>query len=70
MPALVGTLNRSSSLAGSTALTFAGEQAGEEVMKEDALDWATAGVFVCRKECTNDGGEAWREEVVLIEWEQ
>jgi pre-rRNA-processing protein TSR4 len=70
MPALVGTLNRNSTVAGSTALVFGEAVSAEEgVMKEDALDWATAGVFVCRNECTVEG-EAWREEVVLIEWEE
>lgn len=62
MPYLVTLLNRSDRLDGSTATERAPGR------PEEGLDWASVLVFTCRGECMNDG-ESWREEHVLVEWE-
>ncbi|KDE05632.1 hypothetical protein MVLG_04003 [Microbotryum lychnidis-dioicae p1A1 Lamole] len=42
---------------------------GEE--EEDSFDWASVWVFTCADECVNEQSQqAWREDVVLIEWEE
>lgn len=73
MPYLVGLLNKSMALAGSTALG-SGDMKGKEnrnVMEEDGLDWASVWIFTCLGECLPEGEvSGWREEECMIEWEE
>ncbi|GAA5950902.1 hypothetical protein JCM21900_000367 [Sporobolomyces salmonicolor] len=67
MPHLVSVLNKTEGLRGRDAF-------GDEKREGEGLDWATVWVFSCTKECgeERDGGrrEAWREERVMVEWEE
>ncbi|ORY74087.1 programmed cell death protein 2 [Leucosporidium creatinivorum] len=63
MPNLVALLNRDSA-----KRDKGGE--GKNVMEQDGLDFATVWVFACVGECVGESDEAWREERVLVEWEE
>lgn len=61
MPNLVAVLNRHRS-----------QSAGSD---DDGLDWATVWILSCVDECTDVAvssglDEAWKEEQVLVEWEE
>lgn len=67
MPALVALLNRDAE----KRRKLAGQGKGKSVMEEDGLDFATVWVFACVGECLEkDAEEGWREERVLVEWEE
>lgn len=75
MPHLVGVLN-SSGLALRTGSEDEGPE-GEKVRVEEqgGQDWACVWVLSCEAECAGgvDGGqegENWKEERVLVEWEE
>lgn len=73
MPALVGLLNRARAKAeGEGSKKVEGGKKG--VMQEDGLDFASVWVFACVGECCDDEGEGvaegWREERVMVEWEE
>ena len=81
MPALVGLLNRSSAGKGKGS-EGGGQGQGLGLMQEDGLDFASVWVFACVGECCDPdpgaegegageggGGVGWREERVLVEWE-
>lgn len=76
MPHLVGLLNRSSKLDGCTALGPAEDRAkAKGVMEEDGFDWASAWIFTCLGEClgraeADEVVDGWKEELVMIEWEE
>ena len=44
-------------------------------VERSGMEWGTCMIFACEKDCceADDGGEAkgcWREEVVLIQWDE
>ncbi|GAA5889659.1 hypothetical protein JCM5296_002424 [Sporobolomyces johnsonii] len=67
MPHLVSVLNKTEGLRGLSAF-------GDEKKEGEGLDWATVWVFSCTRECGDEGEggrrEAWREERVMVEWEE
>lgn len=72
MPNLISVLNRTSGLNGTSP--YGEDKEVGEKGKDEGLDWATVWVFTCGAECA-DGGkkgerETWREERVLVEWEE
>ena len=46
---------------------------GEDKEAKGGMDWGTCMIFSCEKDCCLEGGketkEAWREEVVYIQWD-
>lgn len=46
---------------------------GEDKDAKRGMDWGTCMIFSCEKDCHQEGGketkEAWREEVVYIQWD-
>ncbi|GAA5907350.1 small subunit rRNA maturation protein TSR4 [Sporobolomyces salmoneus] len=70
MPNLISVLNRTEGLNGTSAYGDTGKK-GE---KEEGLDWATVWVFTCGAECVDSRGnrekESWKEERVMVEWEE
>lgn len=65
MPNLVALLNRDAAKRDQE-----GKSKGKSVMEQDGLDFATVWVFACVGECVGKAEEAWREERVLVEWEE
>ena len=74
MPNLISVLNRTEGLNGTSAYGGGGKEKKGE--KEEGLDWATVWVFACGAECVEGGKgnnkdkESWREERVMVEWEE
>jgi len=72
MPNLISVLNRTEGLNGSSVYGEEGK-GKKEGEKDEGLDWATIWVFACGAECIDEKSrekEAWREERVMIEWEE
>lgn len=75
MPHAVTLLNKSAELPQSTAFATNSKTAADaaknksKLLDQDGLDFATAMVFVCVGECLDAAGEAWKEELVLVELE-
>ncbi|GAA6063601.1 hypothetical protein JCM10212_006218 [Sporobolomyces blumeae] len=83
MPHLVSVLNKTEGLNGLSAYDDASggdcrRPAANDARKakadpdDEGLDWATVWVYSCERECVDPGKdkEAWREERVLVEWEE
>ncbi|SCV70431.1 BQ2448_1825 [Microbotryum intermedium] len=61
MPNLVNVLNKA----------LRGREDGEGEDEEESFDWASVWVFTCADECVNEQSQqAWREDVVFVEWEE
>ena len=37
---------------------------------DGGMGWGTCMIFTCERDCSDEGKEAWREEVVLVQWDQ
>lgn len=70
MPGLVALLNRTGT-AVKKGKGAGGEGSKKSVMQEDGLDFASVWGFACVGECcdSGEGAGGWREERVLVEWE-
>lgn len=42
---------------------------GENTDEKRGMEWGTCMIFSCEKDCCQDTKEAWREEVVYIQWD-
>ncbi|KAI0955134.1 hypothetical protein AcW1_006806 [Taiwanofungus camphoratus] len=42
---------------------------GSATAERAGMEWGTCMIFSCEKDCANDGQGAWREEVVLVQWD-
>ncbi|GAA5988194.1 hypothetical protein JCM11641_001607 [Rhodosporidiobolus odoratus] len=72
MPNLVSALNATRLVHADAAEEEVKEKAKEKAQEEEeqGLEFATVWVFGCERECCGGEGEAWREEGVLVEWEE
>ncbi|GAA6032260.1 hypothetical protein JCM8097_007150 [Rhodosporidiobolus ruineniae] len=72
MPHLVHVLNSAAETKGTSLYVDAEGKALDkgEKKEEDGLEFATVWVVSCERECADAEGEAWREEGVLVEWEE
>jgi pre-rRNA-processing protein TSR4 len=44
---------------------------GENGDEKRDMEWGTCMIFSCEKDCCDDDGrECWREEIVLVEWDE
>lgn len=72
MPNLIAILNRTEGQRGTSA--YVQEDGHGSAAKEgEGFDWATVWVFTCGAECVDPSSadmESWREESVLVEWEE
>ncbi|GAA5933590.1 small subunit rRNA maturation protein TSR4 [Sporobolomyces koalae] len=73
MPNLISVLNRTQGTKGTSAYsTGEGKDTVASKDKDEGLDWATVWVFACGAECAEKSRdkESWREESVMVEWEE
>jgi len=47
------------------------EEERRKVLEGAGMEWGTCMVFSCEQDCCAEGGEeGWREEVVLVQWDE
>jgi pre-rRNA-processing protein TSR4 len=43
---------------------------GDKMDEMGGMEWGTCIIFSCEKDCCDDEKECWREEIVLVQWDE
>ena len=48
----------------------AASKCGDNAGEKQGMEWGTCMIFSCEKDCCDDGGECWKEEIVFVQWDE